>query len=136
MRTRSQGPPESVVPTTRRQRRRRGDQRPDSSDAEPDRDVEQEEAPAVAGSHGRSRSCPPLRRSRVGRLAVRQPLSPAAAARRLFASSGTVPQPVAVQQPVAMMAAAAKYPKFVGKTGEDPDAHVRKFDKIYGLDSF
>lgn len=31
------------------------------------------------------------------------------------------------------MATAAKYPKFRGKSNEDPDAHVRKFDKIYGL---
>lgn len=31
------------------------------------------------------------------------------------------------------MAATVKYPKFWGKSDEDPDGPVRKFDKIYGL---
>ena len=30
---------------------------------------------------------------------------------------------------------AAKYSKFRGKSGEDPDAHTRKFEKTYGINN-
>ena len=132
MHTRSQGPPESVVPSTRRLRRRRAAGVPESSDDKPERDGDPAgvSGPSSVVVPGRGRSCPPLRRPRVGRPAVRQQHSPAGAARQLFAPPGTV-QP---QGPV-MAAAAAKYPKFQGKSDEDPDAHVRKFDKIYGLNN-
>lgn len=58
---------------------------------------------------------------------TRQPHSPAIAACQIFT------QIVPAQPPVVMMAAAAKYPKVQGKSDEDPDAHVCKFDKIYWL---
>ena len=135
MRTRSQGPPEPVRPSTRRPRGRQP--APVQSFSDDDVGSDHEAAPAGGAetssqSRSRGRSCPPISRRGSFPNADSPPSSPVSAARQLFGQPTLPPQ--RLLQP-AVVPMAAKYSKFRGKSGEDPDAHTRKFEKTYGINN-
>ena len=139
MRTRSQGPPEPVVPSTRRPRRRGvAASGPFSDDESSDKHTvgNEEDVATSSQRRERGRSCPPERRTRGDQQSVSPPHSPARAARQLFGQQVPVHTvPVQPPAPPVVRLMAAKYPQFRGKSYEDPDAHTRKFDKTYEINN-
>lgn len=86
MRTHSQGPSESVVPSTWQSRCKQADLLEDSLEEDLGRDGDPLGVSGASSSlsRGQGHSCPPLWHSWVGRPMAWQPHSPAVAARQLF----------------------------------------------------